>query len=264
MKRIYFLISFLLLLFPISLQAEIVVLASTDYDSNSPVYGFSYTYAGYGPAGGGNTDASGDVSSTFSLTDPNGNVGNAGSATVDTSGFAPPSDRNYDYVGWAVGTGINTASFTSSTLSDYTLTFDVRTSGGASATGGKVRLDLDTPDDVVSGGDADNFDDIAVQLEFANVDITDTWETHTLSLASGAFTIGDQTALSTFLGDINRVVFLYEAQSNLASLGTDNDNAILIDNISLSLNAVPEPSSTLLFVAGVGFAGFVRRRRISV
>jgi hypothetical protein len=41
-----------------------------------------------------------------------------------------------------------------------------------------------------------------------------------------------------------------------------SDNAVAIDNFSISVAAVPEPSTWLLIILGLGILGFTQRRKL--
>ena len=244
----------ILLLTPSTVCAAVVL--ENDFDGGGSEIDFSFSS---GFAGGGGENASPpDFTLSSSLSAP-GSPGNAGSATgrlVDT--FQPGNPDGFVAVKFGVGLNLDgSTELTSSNLSDYTFTFDARTS----------------PDFVTDP--SDNFASIAfrrfdstpgvettidsIVVEQNDLVFSDEFQTFSFNLGDANVVDGSQSDFDLFFADVFQATIEFGADGELGGFPRNTDNSLSVDNLSLSVTAVPEPTTAGLLTLGLGCI-FARRR----
>ena len=246
------------------------VIGTTDFEG--PKYQYSYAYPG---AAG--VSASGSYVSSFDGSD------NALRVDYDTTGL---DTANTSFAGFAGGFGIfGPATPPINSKSDLEISFDVQHEGLVAFSdplNAKVQLTFKVPDVLADGDDfgGNDFADDIARLELGFVPIlAQNGVTESVVINLGAATeiiqaggtpekdlisfteflsgkLGSAANAGASYSDIAELQVAIEIQSGLV-YGSDNDNALLIDNVTLT--AIPEPTS--LAAAGAGLMLLARRRR---
>jgi hypothetical protein len=204
-----------------------------DFDTTFPTFGYAYGYSGYGELDYSAVDTGSQTPATYDVLTPP-----AATATYDTTNWTLPGYETYTYSGWGLGIGIGFVDGkrpTSSDLSQYTLSFDVKVEGYAEFDDG-IRSDIQVifqgplfaENDYVVGVNADNLGNFAeVPL------VTSTFQTITRPLSDFAVLNSTEWDFPTLFAETTQVMVQVQASSNRDEIGLDNDNILTIDNLKI-------------------------------
>jgi hypothetical protein len=204
-----------------------------DFDTTFPTFGYSYGYSGYGEIDYSAVDTSSQTPSVYDVMTPP-----AATATYDTTNWTLPGYETYTYSGWGLGIGIGFVDGkrpTSSDLSQYTVSFDVKVEGYNEFDDG-IRTDIQVifqgplfaENDYVVGVNNDNLGNLPeVPL------VTSTFQTITHPLSDFAVLNNTEWDFPTLFAEATQVMVQVQASSNRDEIGLDNDNILTIDNLKI-------------------------------
>ena len=177
-----------------------------------------------------------------------------------------PPDRTYEGFGFAIVEDAGLPALTSPILSDYTLTLSARAEG--QNVGGNQTAQMDVtifaPDGTI--GERDSNPDPLITLRFANgLALNSFFQDSTMNFGdASSIENGSIANFATFYSVANEIQFSTAPNDPVNAFGYDADNAMVLDNIDLSVAAaVPEPSTFACVAAGVLALLTFRRRRPS-
>jgi hypothetical protein len=222
-----------------SLAANTNLISNTSFEANGrPRYSYPYEYVYGGPNPG-----SSQVLDTAYF-DPNDTLQTNAMAqfTFDTSAFL---DYPLIYPGAGYGFGFggkgnfsgDASTFTSTNLSDYVLSFDLRVEGlseGLHSANGEFQLRFDAPDDTLQPPDADTASDVLLQVNLPVTGLSN-WTHQVLTLDQGRIGDGSLQKFAQFKTRIENVNFGFNWNNAGDYFGFDADNGIYMDNIRLEL-----------------------------
>lgn len=256
---------------PLSAQ-ETKTIASIDFDTNEPLYQYSFGFVGYGdPQTGQSVSAKGQVTvsktvanegvdtaimeleakaaklaaNSSELSDTNQQIkslrdkNKCSVTTLDSTKIKIPEDATYDYAGWGTGSCFEMGGkkLPSADLSKYRVSFDAKAAGTATLTNSKLRIAFVVDDDKVKA-DSDDNDDIVFELIQGAEEgdgcfsITSDFQNFSFPLDKMIKRRGDTEALKTT--ELKGITFTVQAQGATADLGKDTDNILYVDNLRLT------------------------------
>lgn len=205
-----------------------------DFDATFPTFGYGYGYSGYGELDFSATDTGSQTPSTWNVSTPP-----AATATLDTTNWTLPGYETYTYCGWGLGIGIGLFDGgrpTSSDLSQYTVSFDVKVEGYETFDDG-IRTDVQ----VIFQGPAFADDDYAVGVNGDNLGnltevplFTSTVQTFSAPLSDFAILNDTEWDFTTLFAEATQVMVQLQPSSNAAEIGFDNNNVLTVDNLKIT------------------------------
>jgi len=221
-----------------------------DYDANPRSYGGPwYAFAG-------SPDDANSLTRTDALLDLVGVGGSFAQRTgIDTTPWGPPYVVTTNFLGFAGVAHVDTPAglLTSSSLADYKVAVDVRSSGFVNIPSGKLILELFAPDDYFLPADVDTDPDSIVSFRFEDATgfpITADYTTVTRSLTDAIFNSGSPATFAANFTAVTGYRFTVEAVANPQSdFGFDANNFTFIDNLKVirltSANVLPVITSVV-------------------
>jgi hypothetical protein len=221
-----------------------------DYDASPRSYGGAWYAFARSP------DDANSLVRTDDLLDLVGVGGSFAQRTgIDTTPWGPPYVVTTNFLGFAGVAHVDTPAglLTSSSLADYKVAVDVRSSGFVNIPNGKLILELFAPDDYFLPADANTDPDSIVRFRFEGATgfpITADYTTVARSLTDATFDSGSPATFAANFTAVTGYRFSVEAIANPQSaFGFDADNFVFIDNLKVirlsSPNVLPVITSVV-------------------